>query len=147
MDGARATDHPLRHLIGRSVPGGEFSIGASENWLAHDALYSPPASVPHPVMAFVAAQRGMGCTVAELFRLLDSDIEDGPLLAGTTIELERDLAVDETYFVAGTITDLARKHGSALGTFDLATCRFTIADHSGNQVAAVTNVYAISRNR
>jgi hypothetical protein len=139
--------HPLQHLVGRSVPGGEFRIASYESWLAHDALYSEPGPVPHPVMAFIAAQRGMGCTVAELFRMLDSDIDDGPLLASTTIDVERDLATDETYRVTGAVTGLVRKHGAALGDFDLVTCEFTLADEDGKGVATVTNIYAIGRNR
>jgi hypothetical protein len=137
--------HPLAHLIGRSVPGGGYSIASYENWLAHDALYSTPSAVPHPVMAFIAAQRGMGCTVAGLFELLESSIDDGPLLASTSIDLERDLATDERYTVTGQVTGLTRKRGAALGDFDLATCRFLLRDGDGTLVATITNVYAIRR--
>jgi hypothetical protein len=142
---APVREHPLAHVIGRPVPGGEYCIAPYESWLAHDALYSPPAAVPHPVMAFIAAQRGMGCTVAELFELLESSIDDGPLLASTSIDLERDLATDERYTVTGEIVGLVRKHGAALGDFDLATCRFEVRDGAGDLVAALTNVYAIRR--
>lgn len=138
--------HPLEHVVGRTVPGGEYQIAGYESWLAHDALYSPPAPVPHPVMAFVAAQRGMGCTVAELFRLLESDVEDRPLLARTRIDLARDLEVNERYTVRGEVTGIVRKHGAALGDFDLATCVFEVRDRRGDLVATVTNVYAIGRD-
>jgi len=140
------SNHPLAHVIGRRVPGGQLSIAPYESWIAHDALYSKPTATPHPIMAFIAAQRGMGCTVAELFKLLESNIADGPLLASTSIELERDLATDEEYVVAGEVTGLVRKHGAALGDFDLATCLFTLSDASGGKVATITNVYAIRRN-
>lgn len=97
-------------------------------------------------MAFVAAQRGMGCTVAELFRLLESDVEDRPLLARTRIDLARDLEVNERYTVRGEVTGIVRKHGAALGDFDLATCVFEVRDRRGDLVATVTNVYAIGRD-
>jgi hypothetical protein len=142
---AVAPEHPLAHLVGRTVPGGQYSIAGYENWLAHDALGSSPVATPHPVMAFIAAQRGMGCTVAELFALLESDIEDGPLLASTSIEIVRDLSVDELYDVQGRVEGLVRKHGAALGDFDLATCLFTVTDAQGVLVATITNVYAIGR--
>ena len=144
--GEATQPHPLAHLVGRAVPGGEYAIAPHESWLAHDALYSRPGLAPHPVMAFIAAQRGMGCTVAELFELLDASIDAGPLLASTSIEFERDLAVGERYQVSGEVTGMVRKHGAALGEFDLATCRFRLRDSSGDLVATITNVYAIRRN-
>lgn len=139
--------HPLAHIVGRTVPGGEYSIAPYESRLAHEALASPTGPVPHPVTAFIAAQRGMGCTVAELFQLLESDIDDGPLLASTTIEIERDLSTDERYLVSGEVTGLVRKHGAALGDFDLVTCVFMVRDTQGETVATVSNVYAVGRDR
>lgn len=144
--GTATNSHPLAHLVGRTVPGGDYAIAPYESWLAHDALYSTPGRVPHPIMAFVAAQRGMGCSVAELFAMLESDIEDGPLLASTSIDLVRDLATDERYRVEGEVVDLVRKTGAALGTFDLVTCEFRVRDEGGTLVATVRNVYAVRRS-
>lgn len=139
--------HPLQHLIGSRVPGGEYSIAGYENWLARDALSAAPSPRPHPIMAFIGVQRGMGVSVAGLFRLLESDVEDGPMLAQSTVDLERDLEVDRTYSVEGEVTDLVRKQGAALGAFDLVTCRFDLLDaQDGGRVATVTNVYAIRRD-
>lgn len=39
--------HPLEHVVGRTVPGGEYQIAGYESWLAHDALY-PPGSRAAP---------------------------------------------------------------------------------------------------
>jgi hypothetical protein len=144
---ATTQTHPLGHVIGRSVPGGRYAIAPYESWIAHDAVYSAPTATPHPIMAFIGAQRGMGCTVAELFQLLESDIDDGPLLASTSIEIQQELVADAQYQVTGTVTDLVRKHGAALGDFDLATCVFTVSDETGRVVATVKNVYAIGRNK
>ncbi|MEU6573422.1 hypothetical protein [Streptomyces sp. NPDC046805] len=143
--GAETASHPLGHLIGRRVPGGTFKLADYENWLAHDALYSVPDAAPHPVMAFIAAQRGMGCSVDELFELLEADIADGPLLASTTIDIERELQTNRTYAVTGEVTGLVRKSGAALGEFDLATCTFAMSDDQDQPVGTVTNVYAIRR--
>lgn len=140
-----AADHPLAYLVGRTVPGGEYAIAPYESWLAHDAVYSEPGALPHPVMAFVAAQRGMGCTVTELFALLESDIADGPLLASTSIDIRRDLRTDERYRVEGQVLGLTRKSGAVLGTFDLVTCEFHLWADDGAPVATVRNVYAIGR--
>ncbi|MGW4339973.1 hypothetical protein ACWEK5_45440 [Rhodococcus koreensis] len=140
-------DNGTNTLVGRKTPGGEFSIAKHENWLAHDALYSPPREVPHPIVAFIGAQRGMGLSVEELFKLLESDIEDGPVLAQTTLELTRRLEVDVTYEVSGEVLDVKHKHGKAMGHFDLVTCRFELRHHDEDDVVAtVTNVYAIGRD-
>jgi hypothetical protein len=141
-----AADHPLRHLIGRSLPGGSYQLAGYESWLMRDAVYAEPDPLPHPIAAFVAAQRGVGITVAELFSLLESNIEDGPVLAESSIEFSGDLAVDRQYRVAGEVTAIDRKRGSRIGEFDLACCRFTIIEESGREpVATVSNVYAIPR--
>lgn len=130
------------------MPGGEYSIAGYENWLSRDALSAAASPSPHPIMAFIGVQRGMGLSVAALFELLESDIADGPMLAQSTIDLERDLETDRTYAVEGEVTGLVRKEGAVLGTFDLATCRFDLLDsHDGARVATVTNVYAIRRAR
>ena len=59
---------------------------------------------PHPVAAFVLANRGIGISLARLFTLFGSDINDGPLLAESAIELHRPLAEDADYEVRGAIS-------------------------------------------
>lgn len=100
----------MAHLVGRSLPGGHYRLEPFENWLAHDALYSPPQPNPHPVMAYVATQRGMGVTVAELFEMLGTDMTEGPLLAGCTLEFPGELRTATDYTVAASIESIcARK--------------------------------------
>lgn len=141
------SEHPLQHLLGARVPGGTYVVAAHENWLSRDALGARQSATPHPIMSFVGAQRGMGLSVTELFALLECDIADGPVLATSTIDLPRDLQTGTTYEVAGEVTDLQRKQGRTLGTFDLATCRFELTDpRDGVVVASVTNTYAIRRD-
>lgn len=144
--GQKIDEHPLQHLVGRRVPGGTYTIAGYENWLLRDAVYADQNETVHPIAAFIGAQRGMGHTVAELFTLLDSDVADGPMLAECTIELAGDLVADRRYRVDGEVTGIVRKHGTALGAFDLATCRFTLSEQDNVEpVAVVTNVYAIGR--
>jgi len=136
--------HPLAHLVGKRVPGGTYSVAGYENWLLRDAVYAEPEGPVHPIAAFIGAQRGMGMTVAELFAMLECDINDGPVLAESTIELHEDLAVDRQYRVDGEVTGIVRKHGAAMGAFDLVTCTFTLTD-GDTEVARVSNTYAIGR--
>ncbi|HEX9832740.1 MAG TPA: hypothetical protein VGA66_06560 [Mycobacterium sp.] len=138
-------EHPLAELVGLKTPGGTYRIAGYENWLLRDAVYAEPAEQAHPIAAFVGAQRGMGCTVAELFVLLGSDINDGPVLAESIIEHHSDLVTEVPYDVEGEVIGIVRKHGAALGLFDLVTVRFTLSPHAGDVVATVTNVYAIRR--
>lgn len=138
-------EHPLRHLVGAAFPGGGFSLASYENWLAHDALYSVPRSEPHPIMAFIGAQQGMGMTVAGLFAWLNSDVEDGPLLANCDMQFARPLEVSRSYTVTGVIESIQRKQGRSLGTFDLVTCVFRLIEDSGDEAAVVRNTYAIGR--
>jgi hypothetical protein len=138
-------DHPLRHLVGAPLPGGHHTVAGYESWLAHDALYSPQGERPHPVMAFVAAQRGLGIGVAELFRLWGTEMSDGPMLTESTLEFPGDFAADVRYEVRGTVESVVRKTGRTLGAFDLLTARFELVEPTGRTVAVVTNVYALPR--
>jgi hypothetical protein len=131
------------------VPGGTFRIAAHENWLTHYAFYSAPDARPHPMVAFIAAQRGMGLSVAELFQVLDFDIEDGPLLAESFLEFNRPLSEGVEYAVSGRVAAVERKRGRKLGEFDLVTCVFDVTDPGAGEApaATVTNIYALPRGR
>ena len=132
-------------LVGRPVPGGRFRIAEHENWLAHDALYSTPEERPHPLMAFIAAQRGLGVGVAELFRSWGTDMSDGPMLTASSLEFPGELRAGTEYAVRGEVTSVVRKTGRAMGAFDLLTARFEVVDPDGGPVAVVTNTYALPR--
>jgi hypothetical protein len=143
---AAVGEHPLQHVVGRRVPGGSYAVAGYEGWLLRDAVYAEQSETVHPIAAFIGVQRGMGITVAELFTMLESDIADGPMLAECTIALAADVVPGRRYRVMGEVTGIVRKHGAALGAFDLVTCRFDLSEEDGGApVAVVTNVYAIVR--
>jgi hypothetical protein len=137
--------HPLDHLVGEPLPTGRHTVAGYESWLGHDAFYSPPEERPHLLMAFVAAQRGLGLSVAELFRRFGTEMSDGPMLTESTLEFPGEFRADVEYEVGGTVVSVARKSGRALGTFDLVTARFDVAEPGGGVVARVTNTYALPR--
>lgn len=126
------------------IPGGTWTIAEYENWLAHDALYSVPEKAPHPLMAFVAAQRGLGMSVAELFRSWGTEMSDGPMLTESTLEFAGEFRAEVEYRVSGVVESVERRSGRTLGTYDLVTARFELADDSG-VVGVVRNVYALPR--
>jgi hypothetical protein len=131
-------------LAGHELPSGSARLEPYQNWLLHDAFYSPPRPEPHPVAAFVLANRGIGIGMADLFRLFGSDINDGPLLAESSIELHRPLAEDADYEVRGVIESVERRRSRRIGPFDRITCRFDLLQ-AGDLTATVTNVFAIPR--
>ncbi|MGK9274056.1 hypothetical protein KXR83_23945 [Williamsia muralis] len=135
---------PAGDLIGTSVPGGTYELAGFEDWILRDTVYAGESDHAHPIAAFIGAQRGMGVSVSEFFTLLRTSIDDGPVLAETTIELEEDIARDRTYRVEGEVRDVRRKHGAAFGDFDLITCEFRLVDDR-TVAARVTNVYAVKR--
>ncbi len=144
-DAVGVAPHPLDHLVGSPVPGGRWSLAGHENWLGHDALYSEPEDAPHPVMAFVAAQRGLGMTVSELFRTWGTEMSDGPMLTESTLEFPGEFRAEVEYVVGGTVESVVRKSGRTMGEFDLLTARFELSEPGGDPVAVVRNVYALPR--
>jgi len=131
-------------LAGHALPSGSARLEPYQNWLLHDAFYSPPRPEPHPVAAFVLANRGIGISLADLFTLFGSDINDGPLLAESSIELHRPLAEDADYEVRGEIESVERRRSRRIGPFDRITCRFDLFQ-GGDLAATVTNVFAVPR--
>ena len=137
-------------LVGRRVPGGTYRLEPYENFLARDALYADtPHGDPLPITAFMATIAGLGCSVRDLFALMDFDIDDGPMLASTTIESPRPMSVGVDYRVDGELVGVEPKTGRVLGRFDLVTWDFTVreagVDGPGGVVARVCNVYALRR--
>jgi len=131
-------------LAGRELPPGTARLEPYQNWLLHDAFYSQPRPEPHPVAAFILANRGIGISLADLFTLFGSDINDGPLLAESQLELHRPLAEDADYEVRGEITAVERRRSRRIGPFDRITCRFDLFQ-DGAPAATVTNVFAVPR--
>jgi hypothetical protein len=102
-------------LAGHQLPSGSARLEPYQNRLLHDAFYSPPRPEPHPVAAFVLANRGIGIALGDLFRLFGSDINDGPLLAESSIELHRPLAEDADYEVRGVVESVERRRSRRIG--------------------------------
>jgi hypothetical protein len=128
----------------QQLPSGTTRLEPYQNWLLHDAFYAQPQAEPHPVAAFILAQQGIGVSLAELFTLFGSDINDGPLLAESAIELHRPLADGTDYEVRGVIESVEHRTSRRIGPFDRITCRFDLYE-AGELSATVTNVYAVSR--
>lgn len=85
-------------------------------------------------------------TVAELFSVLGASMEDGPLLAGCTLEFFTELRIETDYEVRAVIQSVVRKPSRTHGAVEFVTCRMELIEVIDDTVAAVvTNVYAIPR--
>ena len=105
-------------LAGRRLPGGTCRVEGYESLLMHDAVRAPRSPDPHPIWAFLAPQRGMGCSLAELFDGLGCRLEDGPLLGRFGARLAGPLVLDVEHEVRGGITGVRRREGRVLGVVD-----------------------------
>jgi hypothetical protein len=130
---------------GTTLPAGMFTITAEEDARLAQALESPPgARSPHPAWAYIATQRGIGISVADLCALADFDVAEGPMLGSVDIDLDGALELDVPYTVTGEIVDLVRKEGKS-GTFDILTFREHLSTPDGVRVASTTNAFILPR--
>ena len=135
------------HLAGTELPAGAFTIPADENaQVARIAGDEPLGNgLAHELYAYVANQRGIGISVAELLALADFDMADGPMLGACRLEYgEAPLRVGVPYEVRGEILDVTRKQGRS-GTFDVLRFRERLVDGDGAEAAAVTNTFILPR--
>lgn len=137
----------LEDLIGAGFPAGEFTIQDYEHWLCADALLSPelPAGVAHPMYAYYTAIAGMGISLDELFAMVGSSAEDGPMFGEAGLEFRDVLRVGETYRVEGGIVGVSRKEGKRAGVFDIVTFELRVIDSSGEVTAVATNSFVFPR--
>jgi len=117
-------------LAGRRLPGGTCRVEGYESLLMHDAVRAPRREQPHPIWAFLAPQRGMGCSLAELFEGFGCPLGDGahgsstrprregPLLGRFGARIAGPLVLDVEHEVRGGVTTVRRRRGRVLGVVD-----------------------------
>lgn len=136
-------------VAGTPLPGGPYRIDAAANALVCRTSGAEPRGdgTAHPIFAFIAAQVGLKLTVAELLRICDFDIADGPMMAGCEVRFSRPLTVGETYHVSGEIERLERKSSARLGVMDLFVHRLDLTDAEGRHVASTLNTWVLPRGK
>lgn len=137
----------FEQLPGTALSEGSFTITAQEAADLAGALATTPATDDgvHPIWAYVATQRGIDVSVAELCALADFDVADGPMLGSVEIEYAQPLRSGVPYRVTGEIVDLERKVGRKAGTFDLLTYRLVMSAPDDEPVASCTNTFVLPR--
>lgn len=135
----------LRAIAGTELTPGTIVIPPSEAELVTAVLGTPaPADQLHPVYAYIASQRGIGISVAELCAIAGFDIDDGPMLGSIDFEYPGVMRAGVEYRVEGTILDITRKQGRAVGVFDLLLFQWRIVE-DGAVVTSCTCTFVLPR--
>jgi len=136
----------LEHLPGTELPAGTFTITAEEDARVLEVVGGEPApdGTAHPLWAYIAPQRGIGISVADICALAEFDVNDGPMLGSSELELHSGIRLDEPYTVTGRVLSIDRKQGGS-GTFDLMRSARTWSTAGGNVVAVSTSTYVLPR--
>ena len=137
----------MQELVGRKLPGGSFDVEHYRNWLTNDVIGSPQRGddLAHPMFCYYAATGGMGISIAELFDLAHISAAEGPMFGECDMEVRVPMRTGVTYDVRGEITDVKRKRGGAIGTFDLLTFRLEVVAPDSEVVGVCTNSFVLPR--
>ncbi|EHK82469.1 FAS1-like dehydratase domain-containing protein [Saccharomonospora azurea] len=132
------TEAELQAIVGRPLPGGEYTIEPYVDWLLNDVVEARRDGViAHPLFAYVAVARGKGLTWDELFAICGATADDGPMFGEHETELHRPLSVGEHFTVSGEFVSAERKQGRRAGVFDIVGFRLSLTDTEG-RLAATT---------
>jgi acyl dehydratase len=136
----------LETLPGTALSEGSFVITHAEDLRVREVVGGEPASdgLAHPLWAYIAPQRGIGTSVAELCALAAFDVNDGPMLGSSELEYHGPIRIGVRYRVTGRVIDITRKHGST-GTFDVMEFREDMHDEAGELVATSISTYILPR--
>ena len=130
----------LAAVVGRTFPGGQYTIETWRAWLTHDAILAPaPRELAHPVFVFLAATGAMGLSWDELFGWFGATAADGPMLGDCEIWQSQPLRVGASYRVSGRILGAERKSGRQLGLFDRVDYQLDLHDAEGVPAASCRN--------
>lgn len=135
----------LDRIAGTILPEGTFTVSAAEDRELREVIdaAASPGKEAHPLWAYIATQRGIGISVADLCALADFDITDGPMLGSTELEYGAPIMIGATYRVTGEVVGVERKHGRS-GTFDVMRYRECLLD-GDMLVAAATSTFILPR--
>ena len=134
------SEEQLSQIVGRRLPGGEYTIEPYVNWLVNDIVEAPVDSpVAHPLFAYIASARGKGLPWDEVFEICGATAADGPLFGEHRTELLRPLVPGETLTAAGEFTTAVRKSGRKTGVFDIVGFEVTLTGADGEVAARTYN--------
>ena len=120
-----------KDLINHKFPGGSFTINKEINNLIKSSTgldisknISDKDQV-HPIFSMVALN-SIGCTLEELFNLLNYDVQKGPMLGECDFNLLDNFNLDKNYKVNGFIESFESKVSKKIGNFDIMNFKLEI---------------------
>ena len=133
------SEESMRALVGHRFAGGTYRIEHWENFLLSEAtgIDPLPDRLAHPAHLFHVAINGVGTTISELFRLAESGPGAPVSIDHYDWRIHQPLREDETYVLAGGITDFARSARKGSPTRDSFTYEIEVDDTAGARVAEV----------
>jgi acyl dehydratase len=133
-------------LPGTPLAEGSFVITPADQARMLEVVGGEPPTdgIAHPLWAYIAPQRGIGTSVAEICELADFDVNDGPMLGSSHLEYHAPIRIGVTYKVTGSVLDITRKTGS-IGTFDILAFREDLIEDDDTPVATSTSTYILPR--
>ena len=132
-------EEAMRALVGHHFPGGTYRIEHWENFLFSEAtgIDPLPDRLAHPAHLFHVAINGVGTSIAELFRLAESGPGAPVGIDYYDWHIREPLREEETYCLAGGITDFTRTAREGAPTRDSFTYKIDLDDIAGARVAEV----------
>jgi hypothetical protein len=133
-------------LPGTPLPEGTFTITEVDERRVLDVIGGAPTAdgAAHPLWAYIAAQRGIGISVADICGLAAFNVNDGPMLGSSHLEYHGPIRIGVPYRVTGEVLGIERKHGT-IGVFDLLEFREDLLAEDGSLVASSTSIYILPR--
>jgi hypothetical protein len=142
------TIEKMQGVVGKTFPGGTFTIEPWENILLCDVMgIAPlPDSIAHPAYLFHATLAGAGVRVADIFKLCQAESDEAVRAGEYHWVLHRPLRVGTTYRMSGGFTGVERKHGRRGGLMDVVSFRIDVHDEDGARVAETTSSWIFLRS-
>ncbi len=141
------TDQPPQ-VAGLSLSGTQpYTIDAAENRALCESIGVQPApdGTAHPIYFYIATQVGMGMTVAGLCAACDFNVDDGPMIASSSVTFQGSLVTGQPYNVTGRIVSLTRKPSRKLGMMDMLEFLLELSLPDGTRVLSTTNRWVLPR--
>ena len=129
----------MENLVGHRFPGGAYRIEHWENFLLSEAtgIDPLPDRLAHPVHLFHVAINGVGTSITELFRLAESEPGAAVSIDYYDWRIHEPLREDETYSLAGGITDFKRTLRRSAAPCDSFVYEIELRNAAGAPVAEV----------
>ncbi len=133
------SEEKMRSLVGHRFPGGQYRIEHWENFLLSEATGVSPLPDPlaHPAHLFHVPISGVGVTIAELFRLAESNREAPVSIDYYDWQIFEPVCEGETYTLEGGITEYERRVSEGAPTVDSLTYEIDMRNEAGKVAAHV----------